>query len=290
MQLYRDFIGHAAGLSVNALKGEPPPHGLQRMDFQVTKEIADFAQTILFSADQALALRPALEDFGERVEYRLPFPMVILQFDHPIPEREFFELERVDESDPALLRRMAAHWAAAGLTLHGWEPAQGDAVAALLLHQGETDAGEVYNQAVAWFVSTAANRVYWVGTDLRYIDPTLQRNEENKRTLRNLAMACVAYINCVNLELTRHETPEKVNRKRAAKGKRVLDPYYTIDVRPEYRREGEDGGHGSQHGHRYDVRGHFRRLQDGRLTWVRPHQRGLSHDLYIPAVRRVKGE
>lgn len=127
MQLYRDFIGHAVGVAVNALKGEPPPRGLQRMDFQVTKEIADFAQTILFSADQALALRPALEDFGERVEYRLPFPLVILQFDHPIPEREFFELERVDESDPALLRRMAAHWAAAGLTLHGWEPGQGDA-------------------------------------------------------------------------------------------------------------------------------------------------------------------
>jgi hypothetical protein len=42
--------------------------------------------------------------------------------------------------------------------------------------------------------------------------------------------------------------------------------------------------------YKFDVRGHFRRLSDGRLIWVRPHQRCLAHERYIPSVRRVEPE
>ena len=67
-------------------------------------------QTILFPADQALALRPAFERFAEGVDYRLPFECVILQFDRPIPEREFFAVEYEDENNPAVLAQMAELW------------------------------------------------------------------------------------------------------------------------------------------------------------------------------------
>jgi hypothetical protein len=42
------------------------------------------------------------------------------------------------------------------------------------------------------------------------------------------------------------------------------------------------------HGFRYDVRGHFRRLPDGKLTWVRAHQQGLAHELYKPKVYKAE--
>lgn len=67
-------------------------------------------------------------------------------------------------------------------------------------------------------------------------------------------------------------------------------PYHHVEFRPEY--DGESGAleAGTEHGYRYDVVGHLRvnrhRLADGsyrrRVEWVRPHQRGLKHDLYIP--------
>ena len=36
------------------------------------------------------------------------------------------------------------------------------------------------------------------------------------------------------------------------------------------------------------VRSHFRRLPDGRLTWVRAHQPALMHELYVQSVRKVE--
>lgn len=244
-------------------------------DFRVAAHIAADAQTILFDSDQALALRPALERFAEEVDYRLPFANVILQFTQPIPETVFFAEERP----------------LAEIVGQQIPDTAGDTVLCLLLHQ-HTDNGETVNQAVAYFHSTAVNRVMWAGDSLRYYpdaDPS-DLSRANKERLRALAVACIAYINCINLMLERHEPDERVNRKRAAKGKRVLQPYYTVVVRPEYRQEGDGaGGQGSKHGHRYDVRGHFRRAGE-RLTWVRPHQRGLSHTEYIPAVRRVGKE
>ena len=60
------------------------------------------------------------------------------------------------------------------------------------------------------------------------------------------------------------------------------------EVAPAYREKGETGEGGVKHGFRYDVAGHFRRLSAGRLIWVRPHQRGLAHELYVPSVRKVE--
>jgi hypothetical protein len=65
--------------------------------------------------------------------------------------------------------------------------------------------------------------------------PDAEGRLANKVTLRNLAIACIACINCENI-----------------------------------------------------VRAHFRRLPNGKLTWVRAHQRGLAYELYVPSVRKVE--
>lgn len=292
MKTYREFIRRAMSLGAAALRDGLIHEGTLE-DYDIALAVATNAQTILFPADQVLALRPALAEFADRVDHRLPFPAVLLQFDRPIPEHIFFAVERPEYSaNTDILRQMVEHWHAAGLKLRDWTPTDGDAVAALLLYQGESAAvqGQVYNYAIAWFVSTAINRVYWVGTDLIYRDtPTDADVDANKRTLRNLAVACIAYINCINLELERHDPPEAVQRRRQRENKPALDAWYTVEVRAEYRRawDGDGTGAGSHHGYRYDVRGHFRRMTDGRMIWVRPHQRGLAHELYVPSVRRV---
>ena len=212
---------------------------------------------------------------------------MILQFDRPIPEREFFAVEYEDENSPEVLAQMAALWQEAGVPLHGWQPTTGDAVVALVMTQGEVD-GVLHHQVVAFFASTALNRVHWQGqAELTWLAQSQRTFIENKRMLRNLAVACVAYLNCINLTLERQETPEKVQKRRAKEGKPPLPAYYTVVVAPAYRREGEGEGGGWKHGHLYDVRGHFRRLQDGRLIWVHPHQRGLAHATYVPGVRVV---
>lgn len=280
MHIYQPFITYLCDNLAGT--AEDPQH-----DFAISAGIAAQAQTILFSADQALALRPALEKFAEAVDYRLPFENVILQFDRPIPEREFFAIERDEQTDAVLLAKMARLWDEAGVPLHGWQPADGDGVVALLLTQGELD-GVLHNQAVAVFASTALNRVHWQGTDVTWMPLRETVFVENKLTLRNLAVACMTYLNCINFTLELHTAPEKVQKRRARDGKPPLLAYYTVAVAPAYRdKAGEEGGGGWKHGHLYDVRGHFRRLSDGRLIWVRPHQRGLGNALYVPSVRKV---
>ena len=83
------------------------------------------------------------------------------------------------------------------------------------------------------------------------------------------------------------EVPEAVNRKREAKGKSRLEPYYVCRIKGvQY--DSHATGEGAKHGIRYDVRGHFRRLDTGKTIWVRSHQRGLANELYVPKVYKVE--
>lgn len=101
---------------------------------------------------------------------------------------------------------------------------------------------------------------------------------------RLLAAACVAYINCENIYLQKEgEVSEAINAKRQRKGKSKLEPYYVCRIRGvQYDSNGYEKGAGIKHGIRYDVRGHFRHLDTGKTIWVRPHQRGLQNELYVP--------
>ena len=109
----------------------------------------------------------------------------------------------------------------------------------------------------------------------------------------------LSYMTAKGIEIVEKHQP-RAQRRLLAK-KKLPNPWHQIRVSPTIRRnaDGEDivPGPGGEHGYRYDVAGHLRygrhRLADGsyRLTteWVRAHQRGLKHELYIPAVRNYKG-
>jgi hypothetical protein len=75
-------------------------------------------------------------------------------------------------------------------------------------------------------------------------------------------------------------------------------PWHVVTVKPtHYENADDEGGGGREHGYRYDVRGHLRigrhKRGDGtyreQIEWVRPHQRGLKHSLYIPKTYAYDG-
>jgi hypothetical protein len=212
--------------------------------------------------------------FAEQLDFRLPFPSVMFQFSEPIPETDILAQEKYSA----------------------------DKIQAIIVTQTESG----INNASIWFESTAVNRAQWANesvTPLR-IDPTAVETEDadlivtddltpaevkirNKEIIRLLAVAMVAYINCDNIELERQAVDEKINRKRAAKGKRPLEPYYTVKLRGVQYAQTDSEATGRHVSFRFDVRGHFRRLENGRTIWVRAHQRGVQNELYKPKAYEV---
>jgi hypothetical protein len=115
-------------------------------------------------------------------------------------------------------------------------------------------------------------------------DPIIR---QYKQRLANLALLCLAYLTSPGIEVERVEAPPAVAKRRAREGKSPLPDYYICRLAKgrRYATEGEPtGNHVS---FRFDVAGHFRRLSDGRTIWVRPHQRGLQHEIYKPKVYRI---
>lgn len=100
-----------------------------------------------------------------------------------------------------------------------------------------------------------------------------------------------SYLNRKNVVLeAQGGAPEKVNRKRERQGKKTLEPYYICKIVKVQPSETHATGEGSEHGHRYDVRGHDRHYKSGKVVRIRPHQRGLKHDTYIPKTYVVEKE
>lgn len=300
MDIYLPTIRDLCALVLRAADGEMPddPNEYSSyLDFTVAYATADRAKTILMRADQVLALAGAFDRFMEADPaapiHRAPFDNCWIQFDRPIPEREFFNVEKEYQHDPAQLAAIYQTWRKmGGPPIHNWAPDMGDCAMGILLHQHD-EAGSVHTQATIYYCSTAVNRVYWRGAGDTIRDeslPPLEASQErNKQTIRAMALAICAYIGAVNHELTLQEAPAAIQKRRQRENRPSPPPYYTVTIRPQYRRAGEhaDGSTGSKHGYMYDVRGHFRRLPDGRLIWIRPHMRGLANELYIPAARKI---
>jgi hypothetical protein len=254
----------------------PRADALSVYDLIAAYRVARQAHTILFSTEQALALLPALERFTAALaHHHLPFPATILQFTTPIAEADLLPYPEV-LPDPV----------AAATT--------DDHILALLLSQEEAEDGTLLNTAGAWFQSGAVNRVAWPNDPHAHLElpdpdlPDAAGRLANKQALRALAIACIAYINCENITLAHQPADAKLNRSRISKGKKPFDDYHLCRLVTRRGQEGgepAEAGHGP--GHRFDVRGHFRRLPNGKLTWVRAHQRGLAHELYVPSVQKV---
>ena len=158
-----------------------------------------------------------------------------------------------------------------------------------LINVAENIKEGVLNNVVVVYDSGDWDRFGWMSEDhSEFVMSPEEEANDFFLLLKRLAVACIGYINCENVYL--HEegkVPDKVNRKREAKGKSRLEPYYTCRIRG-VNYDSVATGTCVAHSIRYDVRGHFRKLTTGKTTWVRPHQRGVHNELYVPKTYKVE--
>lgn len=226
------------------------------------------AQTILFPAEQAEVFAELSHEYADRLDYALPFPCVLVEFLAPVPVggRALLGLALAEDAhDRAAFNEFAARHTVIG------EPV-------------DLPDGTVLHNCVAVFTD-GYERILWQVANRQTI---FDGETTMHARCKNLAIACIAYINCENVMLERSEADAAVNRKRERKGKKPLEPYHLCRILGVQYERGECGT-GAGHRIRYDVRGHFRRMVGGRLTWVRPHQRGVANEVYVPKVYKAQG-
>jgi len=244
--------------------GSPDPYFAHTVEANETRDFLFSAlresRTVLFASEQAMVFRGMSNEYTDTLEYKLPFSRVFLQFSEPIPVV-------VAEHGPVELCCL------------------------MLAQDAESDEIDtsVVNSVWAWFKDSMRQVMLmavfgWDGKTQEKLLATEGTTDGEYNTAKAFAIACIGYINCENIYLHKEgEVPDKVNRKREREGKKILEPYYVCRIRGvQYDSNGNPTGEGTHHGFRYDVRGHFRKMATGRTTWVRPHQRGLQNDLYIP--------
>lgn len=225
------------------------------------------AQTILFPAEQAAVFTELSEQYTETLDYRLPFDQVLIEFMQPVKVHGQ-DLLGIALSQDTFNRDDFNRFAAERNMVV-------DDAATL------PDNAELH-VAIGVFADTMSRTTWQVSNRQSLFDASADA------TVKNLAIACIGFINCENITLERQVADAKVNRKRAAKGKRQIEDYYLCRIRGvQYGAGGSGEATGRSVGFRFDVRGHFRRLATGRTTWVRAHQRGVEHELYRPKTYRV---
>lgn len=276
---YRDNIKKeliATGYSGDLLSDEVLVKNFDDRQFEMLKimRLAESSKVIMFPSGQASVFLDAIRKIDFGIDYALPFPVTLLQFSDPI---------LVDLSDPHVPNKL-----------------QKKELGALLLWQDKDDSGKNNNVIFVLEKDLSHYRIIsWHSSDESLLmsgelsnDEFNQINEMTLKDVRRLAVACIGYINCENVYLHKEgEVSDAINTKRERKGKSRLEPYYVCRIRGvQYDSEGYEKGAGVKHGIRYDVRGHFRRLETGKTIWVRPHQRGLQNELYVPKTYVVAKE
>ena len=109
----------------------------------------------------------------------------------------------------------------------------------------------------------------------------------------------LTYMMSKGIEIAEERLPRAMRRREQKKD--IPKPWHIVQVEPRLRTSGGDGEMEGQqrsaHNIRYDVIGHLRCIQrkneDGTTSnsfvWVRPHQRGLANDIYVPKTSNFKG-
>lgn len=270
--VYRQRIIETGGIDKYPLEMERIDQTIERVLLGAERVISDLnsAKVVVFPAEQAEVFMDAIGKVDFNMNYKLPFPITLLQFSEPI-------LSDLREDHGVLARGQ---------------------VGALLLSQEIGSDG--FSMNLGFLIEKSLYRFrpfFWEedGDDLLPSHPQKTESGETVSAsqivermtmidIKNLAIACIGYINCENVYLHPVESAsESINAKRERKGKSRLEPYYVCRIRGvQYDSAGNPTGEGAKHGIRYDVRGHFRRMTNGKTTWVRPHQRGLANELYVP--------
>ncbi len=225
------------------------------------------AQVVIFPARQASVFLDVIGKIDFNLDYILPFSNTLLQFDEPLT------IDLADHDHDIVQKEL-------GAILLGQDRDE---------YRGTTNLCFLIESDLCNF-----RQCFWGDFDDDLL-PSHPLPDDPKNTpaivermtmidMKNLAIACIGYINCENVYLHKEgEVSEAINAKRERKGKSRLEPYYVCRIRGvQYDSEGYEKGAGVKHGIRYDVRGHFRRLETGKTIWVRPHQRGLQNELYVP--------
>lgn len=180
-----------------------------------------------------------------------------------------------------------------GYRTSGRDNEPGDHVAGLVM-AFPAEGAEVANVA-AWYTSTSVNRAAMplagdgsVATNFTVGSAANGEAVREKQRIANLGLLCLAYINSPGIEVTQVAPPAAINKRRARDGKKPFVDYYLCRVSHQRTAGAEESEPTGRHvTFRFDVRGHFRRLPDGRTVWIRPHQRGVEHDFYRPKAYRV---
>lgn len=263
----------------------------QMMDFSHISSIAKVGKSILFRSDQAQVFTSVHEKYFETLDYKLPFGSVFLQFDQPISIDYQKRHER--DVDRSQLIALALYQEVFTRTQIEADVNQKDK------RQRDFDVGElgireftfnehdeaVFNRICFLYADWGIDSIAWQsGSTSEELNTFDGVRFEAVSLWKNVAIACIGYINCENVYLQREGgADDATNQRRVSKGKSRLEPYYVCRIRGvQYDSAGNPTGEGAKHGIRYDVRGHFRRMADGKTTWVRPHQRGLANELYVP--------
>ncbi len=222
------------------------------------------AKTILFPAEQAAVFAALSHDYTDRLNYALPFPEVLIEFIDPVPIDSQQLLGIALCQDVIERNKFEKFISETGIEVTG---------------KTELPESSEVHQAIGVYMD-GFTKVIWQVNNRK-----IMFDKDADAKLKNLAIACIGYINCENVTLERQEVDEKINRKRLAKGKKSLDPFYLTKIKGYQYDNGERGAPTGQHvSYRFDVRGHFRRYESGKTVWVKPHQRGLEHELYKPKV------
>lgn len=279
----REFQKEANGYIEALKKGRLVPANGKLNNIDATAGMAsclDTAQTILFSSEQAQVFLGISKTYGDVLDYRLPFENVFIQLTSPVAF-EFDDSILLNLEYVALAQHVIDNEVLKEGNLVFFANVEGEDRAL------EFDTDESLFVNVAYFVTRReAGRRPVIFKIMWYAGAynSLLEDGPGASIFKPLAIACIGYINCENIYLHKEgEVPDKVNRKREREGKKILEPYYVCRIRGvQYDSNGEPIGEGTHHGFRYDVRGHFRKLTNGKTTWVRPHQRGLQNELYIP--------
>jgi hypothetical protein len=238
------------------------------IDLYTLGSILLHAKTILFPPEQAMVFAELSHKYADSLDYALPFDQVLIEFIEPVTVRNRQLLGIAlsqDTFDAEEFRRFAQE---NGMIVND---------------RGELPSGTELHMAIGIYDNRTC-RIMWRVDNRQMI---FDHATTEAAVIKNLAIACVGYINCENITLEKHAADAKINRKRATKSKRLIEDYYLCKIRGVQYEPEQGEGTGRHVGFRFDVRGHFRRLQSGRTIWVKAHQRGVQHELYRPKVYQV---
>lgn len=242
------------------------------------------AKTLLFPTSQAEVFLSVSQEYTEQLDYKLPFPVVFVQFSEPmavnVPYRGEYKPDQI-------LFMVISQFELSENDVNEQHRQSMNTPFSLLKVSPRLKPG-ILNGITAIYSDMNILSFSWMADSHdEFVSGSLYGVDEYQHMLKRLAISIIGYINCENVYLEKQgEVDDAINRKREKKGKSRLEPYYICRIKGvQY--DGHATGEGSKHSIRYDVRGHFRRMTNGKTIWVRPHQRGLQNELYIPKTYKV---